>query len=133
YTYSGAYAVAYPTSVCNALNQCVTYIYDFNTGLVSSSTDANNQPTTYAYDSLLRPTQTILADGGQTTSSYPSATEADRSVKINASLSQQSKVYFDGLGRVNSTVQVTPGGNATVSTTYDAMGRVASVSNPYFS
>jgi RHS repeat-associated protein len=39
----------------------------------------------------------------------------------------------DGLGRPTQTQHTVPGGTAKVDTTYDPIGRVSSVSNPYFS
>src|SRR5205807_686818 len=52
-SYSAANAGAYPTAVCNALNQCVNTTFDFNTGLVTHVLDVNNNPTDYTYDAML--------------------------------------------------------------------------------
>src|SRR6185437_7934747 len=41
HSYDPAYAGAYPTMTCNALNQCVSATYDFQTGAITSFTDAN--------------------------------------------------------------------------------------------
>src|SRR5205085_1559916 len=69
HSYDSAYAGAYSSKTCNALNQCVSGTYDFNTGVLSSFTDANgssmangNTPgdaahtSNYAYDYMFRPT-----------------------------------------------------------------------------
>src|SRR5205085_2878739 len=40
---------------------------------------------------------------------------------------------YDGLGRQSQTQHLTPSGASYVTTTYDPLGRVASVTNPYFS
>src|SRR5205085_5726241 len=41
HSYDAAYWGAYSTRTCNALNQCVSGTYDFNTGVLTSFTDAN--------------------------------------------------------------------------------------------
>lgn len=151
HTYDSAYAGAYSTKTCNPLNQCVSGTYDFNTGLLTSFTDVNasyqaSGTTTgdpahtsfYQYnDSLWRMTQVQLpADPSgnqpQTTFKYPNLTTKETLKSTTASLTDDSFVYTDGLGRTNQTVHTSAGG-ATVVTTYDPLGRVASVTNPYFS
>src|SRR5262249_35554501 len=67
HTYDAAYAGTYSTKTCNALNQCVSGTYDFNTGLLTSFTDQNasyqasgntqgdpNHTSNYSYDSMFR-------------------------------------------------------------------------------
>ena len=78
-------------------------VYDCYTGLKTSDTDQNNQATSYSYDQLLRPIQTNYPDGGQTTVSYPSATEQIVQSKINGSNSTATYTLLDGLGRVSRT------------------------------
>jgi len=64
YSYSSTFAGAYPTTVTNSLQQATVRGYDFTTGLVTSITDLNNQPTTYQYtDPLLRLTEVDHPDG----------------------------------------------------------------------
>ncbi len=41
HSYDPAYGGAYSTQTCNALSQCVSGTYDFDTGLITSFTDAN--------------------------------------------------------------------------------------------
>jgi RHS repeat-associated protein len=147
--YDLAYAGAYSTKTCNPLGQCVSGTYDINTGLLTSFTDANASyqasgttagdpahTTNYSYDSRWRLTSaTLPADPAgnhpQTTFNYPNATTVERLKKISASLTDDLYSYFDGLGRPYKSVHASAG-NATVVTTYDAFGRVASVTNPYF-
>ncbi len=139
FSYDPAFAGAYPTQTCNALSQCSYQNYDFNTGSLISATDINGNSagdpthtTTYTYDSMLRPLCTNAPDGGQSCTSYPSATTTTRTTKITSALSDVSSVLLDSLGRLSETQHITPAGTAKVDTTYDPLGRVSSVSNPYF-
>ncbi len=150
HSYDPAYAGAYSTKTQDALGHLVSGTYDFNTGLLTSFTNANatsqangNTPgdsahtTNYAYDSLWRMTSAMLpADSSgnhpQTSFNYPNATTVERLHKITASLTDDAFTYFDGVGRAVRSKHVT-GGNALADTTYDALGRAATVTNPYFS
>src|SRR5258708_6671024 len=145
HSYDPVYKGALPTKTCNALNQCVSATYDVNTGLLASFTDANAtqqasgttagdsaHTTTYGYDLMKRMTTASLPDGGQTTFNYPSATTLERLQKVNATSSDDSFAYFDGLGHLIQSKHITPSGNAMTDSLYDAFGRAVSVSNPYF-
>ncbi len=150
HSYDPAYVGAYSTQTQDALGHVVSGTYDFNTGLLTSFTNANatsqangNTPgdsahtTNYAYDSLWRMTSaTLPADSSgnhpQTSFNYPNATTVERLHKITASLTDDAFTYFDGVGRAVRSRHVT-GGNALVDTTYDVLGRAATVTNPYFS
>jgi RHS repeat-associated protein len=136
YTYSSTYGNAYPTTIKNALNQSTTLAYDPNMGLLTSITDPNNQPTGLTYDNMGRPLTTNFPDGGQTSATYNYSgslyTGATVTTKINSSQNMVSTGNVDGLGRGVSQVLVSdPSGQTTVATTYDANGRVRTVSNPY--
>jgi RHS repeat-associated protein len=145
YSYSSTYYGAYPTTITNALNQPTGFGYDFNTGFLTSTTDPNQQPTQYAPDCMLRPLSITYPDGGQEAVTYNYSggagcsgahgltyTGATQTKKINASLTLSKNSIFDGLGRLTHT-QLTsdPEGTDYTDTTYDADGRVYSVSNPY--
>src|SRR5262249_45542315 len=150
HSYDSYYAGAYSTKTCNPLNQCVSGTYDFNTGLLTSLTDANGSyaasgntqgdpahTSNYSYDNMLRMTRAQLpADpsGNRPTKTFnfPTANTVERLNTITTSLSDDLFGYFDGLGRPYKNVHASAG-NATVLTTYDPVGRVASVTNPYFS
>lgn len=142
HAYDSAYAGAYPTKTTNALNQNVTGAYDFNTGLLTSFTDANGNTTSFAFDSMRRVTSIVFPKGSsgnqpQTTFTYSAASAGfpvtvQRSKSVTTILSDSVTTALDGLGRVSQTQHATPNGNATVGTTYDADGRVSSVTNPYF-
>jgi RHS repeat-associated protein len=151
HSYDPAYAGAYSTQTCNALNQCVSGSYDFNTGVLTSFTDANASSqasgttpgdsahtSTYVYDFMSRlASATLPTDAAgnhpQTTFNYPNPTTGERLKKITASLTDDAFTFADGLGRGIRSQHVTPSGNAYVDTTYDGLDRVATVTNPYLS
>lgn len=109
--------------------------YDDNTGLLLSRKDVNNQTTSYSYDPMRRLTEVTYPDKGTESLSYAD-TVGDLSVTftktINSSTRLVKTAVADGLGRLTET-QLTsdPYGIVKVDTTYDSLGRVASVSNPY--
>jgi RHS repeat-associated protein len=114
-----------------------TFSYAYSDGQLTASTDENGQQTKYFYnDSLRRLTETDFPDGGQTTLSYndtapsPSVTTS-RKMNITGQLITSISV-MDGLGHVLQT-QLTsdPDGATYVDTTYDALGRAHTVSNPH--
>jgi RHS repeat-associated protein len=130
---------AYPNKIWNALSQCSYPVHDFNTGLMTSSTDINGSQagdpaytTNYTFDTLLRPLCTNLPDGGQTCLSYPDANHVSRTQIITSGLSDLSTTIFDSLGRVSQTQHTLPAGISTVDTHYDPVGIPDTVSNPYF-
>ncbi|HEV3038047.1 MAG TPA: RHS repeat-associated core domain-containing protein [Candidatus Angelobacter sp.] len=151
HSYDPAYAGAYSTKTQDALGHIVSGTYDFTTGLLTSFTNANattqasgNTPgpsaytTNYVYDVLGRLTSaTLPADPAgnhpQTGFSYPSLTTIEHLKKITTSLTDDAFTYFDGLARTIRAKHVLPDGNALIDTTYDALGRTATVTNPYFS
>ncbi len=137
HTYDSAYAGAYPTQTCNPLGQCVTGAYDFDTGLLTSFTDQNNQTSNFAYDQQGRMTQALGPTDPQ--SNLRAETDFDHSVvnQVKRSKRQDSShwifdyAYFDGVGRTKQTQLVDPEGDDFVDTGYDALGRVSTVSNPH--
>lgn len=106
--------------------------YDFNTGLPTTTTDENNNQITNTYDSLLRPLTINYPDGGQASYTYNSPTSTSQSEKISSSQNLTSTTILDGLGRT-SQQQLTsdPAGTVYTDTTYNAIGLVASISNPH--
>ncbi|HET9182944.1 MAG TPA: RHS repeat-associated core domain-containing protein [Candidatus Angelobacter sp.] len=156
--YDVAYAGAYPTQTCNALGQCVSGTYDFNTGLPASFTNENAttpasgnsmgdaaHTSTFSYDNVWRLTQALsppdLANNNaQDYSKFnypPTATFPEtvtRQKSITSGLTDTLTANFDGLGRTFETDHIMPAGPpAVVHTDYNLRGEVASVSNPYFS
>jgi YD repeat-containing protein len=110
--------------------------YDKYTGLLTSDTDVNRQTTTYTYDSMRRLTGvTYPKEGGWETLAYndsPGSLSVNFNKAITSTTMLSKKAYADGLGRLTQT-QLTsdPNGTDYTVTTYDSLGRVASVSNPY--
>ncbi len=137
-------------------NQWVSY--DPNTGQLQSSTDQNgvsggdsNHTTNYQYDNLRRLTTVTYPPtpipGGTTASEVTTFCYTDL-LSTCPGGSTPNSVYqvstatpsptvstvqeFDGLGRaVRKVILSDPIAPVITDTTYDAMGRVASISNPY--
>lgn len=135
YLYSSTYYGAYPTTVTNALSQQTTHTYDFNIGLLTSTTDPNQLTTTYSYDPMSRPAQAVHPDGGSDTITRQEASfpfTATLTSTINTSQNDVPLNVFDGLGRVSQAQHTSdPQGTVYENTAYDALGHVATVSNPY--
>lgn len=117
--------------------ESVQYTYDCNTGNALSVTDPNSVKTQNVYnDPLGRLTLTKRALGTSaeswTSISYPSTTQrntaSDQIAKGDGLI--QDTVTYDGLHRVIHAIRP---GSVEVDTTYDPLGRVQSVSNPYLS
>src|SRR5215471_2055694 len=99
---------------------------------MTSSKDENQQTTTYAYDAMFRPSSTTYADGGQKTFSYSlSPTSRTTSVLQQTGVSITNVEQLDPYGRP-SQIQLTrdPEGTTYTVTTYDSLGRKASIYNP---
>ncbi|MGB8473424.1 MAG: hypothetical protein WCE61_04985, partial [Candidatus Acidiferrum sp.] len=122
------------TKITNPLNQTQNFTYDYNNGQLTVSKDQNALTTTYLYnDPLARPTSTTRPDNGQTTITYnDTGHTVTTSKKINSSQTITSVALADGVGHVKET-QLTsdPQGTVYTDTTYDGLGRVRTVSNPY--
>jgi RHS repeat-associated protein len=137
YAYSLTYWGALPTTVTNALSQQTTNVYDFNASLKTSATDPNQLITYHTYDSLWRLYQTTHPDSSvdiDTTTRQESAFPftATLTSAMNTAQNSVPLTVFDGLGRVSQTQHTSdPQGSIYTDTTYDALGRVGSVSNPY--
>ncbi|HEV7904480.1 MAG TPA: hypothetical protein VGO96_11620, partial [Pyrinomonadaceae bacterium] len=148
--YSSAYHYAYPTLTRSAIPDATstrgsntalvtTSVYDFWTGRVTSTKDANGQvnglSTTYEYnDALDRLTKVNNPDGGWTTYWYGHNAYGDYTgtrTAINATQNTEGYQFFDGLGRAVRSFQLEGSQWITSDTEYDSMGRVKRVSNPY--
>jgi RHS repeat-associated protein len=134
YGYSSGYAGSGPTSVTNPKSQTTSFTYDFNTGQKASVTDPNSQKTSYTYDVMWRLASATYPDGGGETITHQESTfpfSATSTKKIAANQSRVATNFFDGLGRLSETQLTDLEGKDFTVTTYDADGRVASVTNPY--
>ncbi len=125
---------AFLTKITDSLAHTQNFTYDFNNSQLTVAKDQNSLTTTYLYnDSLARPTSVTRPDNGQTTVTYnDTAHTVTTSKKINPSQMTTSVVLADGLGHAIQT-QLTsdPQGIVYADTTYDGLGRVHTVSNPY--
>jgi RHS repeat-associated protein len=147
--YSSSYYYAYPTTTSTIapdpngtygqpMSLTKTTLFDVNTGLVLSTTDANGQTTSFEYnDPLYRQTKVTRPDGGWTSTLYnddPASTYVRTQTLQRTTPSQQvieSYQYFDKLGR-NVRTFVNEGATyLTADTQYDLLGRPWRASNPY--
>jgi YD repeat-containing protein len=115
-----------------------TYSYYCPTGQVASHKDWNNQTTTYLYNdpgNMHRPTEIQYPDGGDVQIGYvdtPPFSVTTTTTTGETSGPIVKTTLYDGLGRTYQTqVSSDPSGTDYVDTTYDLMGRVQSVTNPY--
>lgn len=119
----------------NGVQHIERFRYDGNTGLMLSHTDQNDQITSYEYDSMRRLAHVSYPDGGSESYAYddtPPSPSFTYTRALNASQNLTQVGIVDGLGRKKQT-QITsdPAGIDYVDTTYDNLGRVLTVSNPY--
>jgi uncharacterized protein RhaS with RHS repeats len=129
-------ANSFPSSVAEPLSLSRSMTWDCNGGVQHTGTDENQQLTTYSYDLMWRMNDIKFPDGGETTTTYditanPPNIAVNRLIDSSRWLTTQTNL--DGLGRVTQN-QLTsdPNGTSYTDTTYDALGRVASTSNPYY-
>jgi RHS repeat-associated protein len=138
YTYgTGSCGNAFPTKVTNAAGFNTLFTWDCNGGVMTGTTDANIQLTSYSWTdpNYWRLTQITYPDGGQKTATYNTATTPwtmVQSTKISGTLNLTTKTIYDSQARV-SQQQLTsdPEGTTYTDKTYDGDGRVKSASNPY--
>jgi RHS repeat-associated protein len=144
----GGNSAAFLTSITDALSHVTSAKYNSCSGTIASLTDANGQVTNFGYDLLNRRTTTTPPPaGGQTTHCYsdiggatcaqgPPPFSLTTTKKLDSSRSVVSQVLVDGLARVTQTRLTSDPDCSTgdrTDTTYDGLGRVHSVSNPYCS
>jgi RHS repeat-associated protein len=141
---------AYPTSASSAIPEqtpgpdgpqgsaaslTTSTIYNFNTGLVVSTTDANSRIISYEYDDPINRVKKInLPDGGWTSYEYqdgPGVLYVKTQTKQDDSTTLSSYQYFDGLGRTVRVQNLTGEQYSTIDTEYDVMGRASRGSNSY--
>ncbi len=141
------------TAATNALGQTssVTYNTTANGGYGQwpvTTTDANNQTTSYTYDALGRmltttapgeapgvnTTTTTYANWCSGTGAQTPCAEVDTTQRLDSSGDTVvSRSFYDGAGRLAETRASSPGGQDDVQyTLYDAMGRAIAASIHYF-
>src|SRR5271154_490660 len=142
----------FPTSMTNALSQTSTAAFDPATGATTSATDPNKLTATTTIDALGRPTLMIHPDGTRTAISYVYCTadymnngtatcptygmyllQSTPESSSGTQIGPQVTAYFDMYNRViQRDMQSFNGSLSRVTTSYDDLGRVAQVSQPYF-
>jgi RHS repeat-associated protein len=127
---------AFPTSVAEPLGLTKSMTWNCYGGVIASSTDENNETTSYSYDNEWRSNQTNYPDGGQVSTNYninSSPSNIVTTKKIDSTHNFVTTSILDGFGRTIHTQRNSdPFGVATVDITYDKWGRVDSTSTPYF-
>jgi YD repeat-containing protein len=126
-----------PFQSATTIAETTTYVYDCNTGKVTSIKDPNNQTTTYTYlDSLGRLTVANYPDGGAVSWSYDDNPALPKMTVTTATgeasgLIVETAVY-DGFGRtVQAQQNSDPVAPDFIDIKYDSLGRVGSISNPF--
>jgi RHS repeat-associated protein len=138
--FTASNSFAYPAKVTDATGAHVDSIYDFNTGLVTQTTDVRGGVSTMTYDSMNRQTAVNYPNVGWTHYSYvdgnvaatpPIAPQATKQVRvdINNNVGTVTSIY-DGLYRETQKQTNDPEGTIYIDTQYDAKGRRWKTSNP---
>ncbi len=141
----------FATSNTNALGQSETLQYDGRFGQPTSHTGPNGLTTTWSYDEFGRKTQETRSDGTQTRWAYQFCSGVNggsTSCLSGASYLVQetpyaadgatvngpvTTVFFDTLEReIGRRTQGFDGSTVQATKSYDALGRVAQTSRPYF-
>jgi RHS repeat-associated protein len=123
------------TTTAGSLSLTNAMTWDCNGGVLLTTTDTNNQQTSYLYDSFWRPTQITRPDSVQLTYQYPTSASPTYVVTtpIQGTSKSISTTTIDGLGRPTE-VAISDASGTTYSlqdTVYDSQGGVYEVSNPY--
>ncbi|HWG37568.1 MAG TPA: RHS repeat domain-containing protein, partial [Terriglobales bacterium] len=128
---------AFPQTVTTAIGS-TSLSWDCFGGRETGSIGLNNEQTAATFNSMWQPTSVTAPNGAVTSFLYPNVSMVERVLSFNGGNSSQDLyTESDALGRpfLQQTRQSpgtgTGGTFDTVQTTYDAMGRVASVSRPY--
>lgn len=133
YTYDSATNGFLTNTAYPMANLTTSAQYDAASGVLLSTTDMNNQVTTYKYyDRLLRLAEVDYPDGGKTLYSRPSATEQSVSVLQQGSTYITSIYDSDGYGRQSQVTQHDPvAGDSYINYTYYPNGLLHTTTNPH--
>ena len=136
FNFSSGTQYAYPDSVVRGptgLQFTNSYTWNFDTGLVLSSTDENGQTTNFQYDSINRVTQIAPPSPAATISvSFGDNVASPTVTTSNTGNGLVQVQVFDALGHLtevddkNSTALVT-----TTTSSYDGIGQRIKASNPF--
>lgn len=132
----------FATSVTNAAGHTETRTYDPRFGAVATLTGPNNLTTSWTYDGFGRKTSETRPDGTVSNWFYercvdlPAGTCSNLAVyrvRVTATGAPTTSTYYDSLNReVRTETQGFDGTLVQKDTQYDALGRVAKVSRPYY-
>ncbi len=116
----------------NGVHETTSTDYDFNTSLATSRTDAAGLVTDIGYDAALNPSNITMPTGATAQASMNYGTLTSTSTRTyddnGVTKTITSTTQYDGWGRV---IQSVGANSAQVNTSYDAMGRVVSRTNPF--
>ena len=142
--YSAAYQYAYPekqtrgSSTDPLLQVSTSSTYNFNTGLVTSTTDANGRQSQTSYFDSLRTQTVTLPTTAHTDYLYDDvAMTVTESTYLgthpgDTGLAEQTVTYLNGRGTTRRQSSLGAGGVSDfVDTKYDVMGRISQTSAPY--
>lgn len=140
--YSATNQYAYPTKETKGSSiQLVTKTdYDPSTGLVTKTTDENNQETNYEYETdTFRQKKVIYSNGKYVQAEYSdklSAGSVPSFIRTTATLEANKTVqnykYFDGLGLGIRNATDTVNGWNVSAVEYDNLGRAVKTYNPFY-
>jgi YD repeat-containing protein len=143
---SAACGNSFDTTISLPMSLSRSQAWNCNGALTTSTTDPNNNPTSFSFDSMNRISQTSYPDVGLRQIQYTSATERDFCTLITGSLAtappfcvpgsnslaRHGETLFDGLGRnLHQDLVSDPTGETYVDLSYDSLGRLSTHSNPY--
>ncbi len=144
FTYSVNTAYAWPSTVLRGSasdptkRNTTSAVYDFNTGLVTTATDANGRNSTITYNTTtLRPVYEYAPTGGYAYHEYYDDAMAVvdfvyEAGNNGASWANRLDKYLDGHGRVTGEIGFTAGYEMdVVASIYDQFGRMKTQSRPY--
>ncbi len=146
YAYDKANEYAFPVSQTSgtAPTQLTTSAaYNRNTGLTLTSTDENNQVTSYEYETdTLRPKKMIYPNGGYVLTEYSDKLISNindllpgfvrTTTTLEANKFAQSYSYFNGGGQGIRSASQTPDGWSVSTVEFDKLGRPIKSYNPFY-
>jgi RHS repeat-associated protein len=122
---------AFVTQITMPLSGNISYGYYYGSSNRAKLTDQNSRTTYFHYmDPLNRPTIKNLPGGGWVQNQFTTATHTIHNAAIAAGTFQDEH-ESDTLGRPSSSSLTDPEGTVYGGSSYDALGRLVSVLNPY--